>query len=200
MNLCNETFNTFSLISAASGPVRLFTPYKRRRKAQSEHNESMTGSGNGTTTVTITTPPISTTHNSSSSNLNNNTSIINNNQQTTQQLHIQTTPIQNNINNNSSHNNNNTVTINANNGIKKKRFSVNILNVKASGAESSDDVEAENITFAPAVTPSVKEEAVAPWQTVTEAIQEIPADYAVDQSCKFFRCFERDILIKSVNF
>jgi hypothetical protein len=149
----------------------------------------MTGSGNGTTTVTITTPPISTTHNSSSSNLNNNTSIINNNQQT-QQLHIQTTPIQNNniINNNSSNNNNNnnnTVTINANNGIKKKRYSVNILNVKASGAESSDDVEAENITFAPAVTPAVKEETVAPWQTVTEAIQEIPTEY-VDQSCKFF--------------
>lgn len=152
----------------------------------------MTGSGNGTTTVTITTPPITNTHNSSSSNLNNNASIINNNQQTTQQIHIQTTPIQNNnINNNSSNNNNNnnTVTINANNGIKKKRFSLNILNVKPSGAESSDDVEAENITFAPAVTPAVKEEAVAPWQTVTEAIQEIPADYAVDQSCEFCEKF-----------
>lgn len=161
--------------------MRLFTPYKRRRKAQSEHNESISGSGNGTTTVTITTPPIGS--NNSSTNLNNNTSIINNN--TTQQLHIQTAPIQNSIN--SSNNNNNTVTINANNGIKKKRFSVNILNVKQSGADSSDDVEAENITFTPnVVTPSVKEESVAPWQTVTEAIQEIPADYVVDQSCKTF--------------
>lgn len=142
----------------------------------------MTGSGNGTTTVTITTPPISA--NNSSTNLNNNTSIINNN--TTQQLHIQTAPIQNNINNNSN-NNNNTVTINANNGIKKKRFSLNILNVKPSGADSSDDVETESITFAPSVvTPSVKEESVAPWQTVTEAIQEIPADYVVDQSCELF--------------
>ena len=89
--------------------------------------------------------------------------------------------MQNNITNN----NNNTVTINANNGVKKKRFSVNILNVKTSGAESSDDVEADHITFAPSVTPSVKEESVAPWQTVTEAIQEIPGDYAVDQSCTF---------------
>jgi hypothetical protein len=54
--------------------------------------------------------------------------------------------------------------------------------MKSSGAESSDDVEAENITFTPTVTsaPSVKEE--TPWQTVTEAIQEIPADY-VDQTC-----------------
>jgi hypothetical protein len=149
----------------------------------------MTSSGNGTTTVTITTPPISTTHNSSS-NLNNNTNIINSS--TTQQLHIQTTPIQNSIinnnnaNTNNNNNNNNTVTINANNGIKKKRFSVNILNVKPSGGgESSDDVEAENqITFAPSVTPAVKEESVAPWQAVTEAIQEIPADYAVDQNCE----------------
>lgn len=77
------------------------------------------------------------------------------------------------------------MTINANNGIKKKRFSLNILNVKASGTESSDDVESENITFAPTtVTPAVKEETVAPWQTVNEAIQEIPADYVVDQSCE----------------
>lgn len=158
---------------AASGPVRLFTPYKRRRKAQTD--ESMTSSGNGTT-VTITTPPIS--NNSSSTNLNNNTSIINNN---TQQLHIHTQPIQNNISNN----NNNTVTINANNGIKKKRFSVNILNVKPSSADSSDDVDAENITFAPSITPAVKEESVAPWQTVSEAIQEISAEYVVDQSCKY---------------
>ena len=62
------------------------------------------------------------------------------------------------------------------------------MNVKPSsgggGAESSDDVEAENITFAPSVTPNVKEESVAPWQTVQEAIQEIPADYVVDQSCE----------------
>lgn len=154
----------------------------------------MTGSGNGTTTVTITTPPIST--NNSSTNLNNNTSIINNN--TTQQLHIQTAPIQNNINNNSSNNNNNnTVTINANNGIKKKRFSLNILNVKPSGADSSDDVEAESITFAPSVvTPSVKEESVAPWQTVTEAIQEIPADYIVDQSCELVSIAIKKIINK----
>lgn len=62
---------------------------------------------------------------------------------------------------------------------------MNILNVKSSGAESSDEVETENITFAPSVTPSVKEESSAPWQTVNEAIQEIPADYVVDQSCKF---------------
>lgn len=140
----------------------------------------MSGSGNGTTTVTITTPPISS-HNSST-NLNNNCTVspINVN---TQQLHIQTTPLQNSICNNNN-NNNNTVTINANNGIKKKRFSVNILNVKASGNESSDDVETENITFTPSVTPAVKEESIAPWQTVNEAIQEIPADYVVDQSCK----------------
>ena len=131
----------------------------------------------------ITTPPIATSHNSGSSHLNNNTSIINNNQQTTQQqIHIQTTPITNNLSN--INNNNNTVTIN-NNGIKKKRYSVNIVNVKPSGAESSEDIESENMTFARAVTPAVKEEAVQPWQTVTEAIQEMPADYAVDQSCKF---------------
>lgn len=144
----------------------------------------MSSSGNGTTTVTITTPPIST--NNSNTNFSNNTNIItNNNNNNTQQLHIQTTPIQNNIScNNNNNNNNNTVTINANNGIKKKRFSVNILNVKSSGAESSDEVEAENISFAPSVTPSVKEETSAPWQTVNEAIQEIPADYVVDQSCK----------------
>lgn len=56
--------------------------------------------------------------------------------------------------------------------------------MKSSGADSSDDVEAENIAFAPSVAPAVKEESVAPWQTVTEAIQEIPAEYVVDQSCK----------------
>lgn len=134
-------------------------------------------SGNGTTTVTITTPPVSTSN--TSTNLNNNTNIITSNA-TTQHLHIQTTPIQNSI----TTNNNNTVTINANNGIKKKRYSLNIVNVKPSGADSSDDVESDNITFAPAITPSVKEESVAPWQTVTEAIQEIPADFVVDQSCK----------------
>jgi hypothetical protein len=165
-------------VLAASGPVRLFTPYKRRRKAQSDNNDSMNSSGNGTTTVTITTPPIST--NASSFNLKESTTIINNN--TTQQLHIQTTPIQNSINNN------NTVTINANNGIKKKRFSINLLNVKHSGADSSDDIETENITFAPAQsTPAVKEETHQPWSnvTVSEAIQEIPTEYVVDQSCKF---------------
>lgn len=113
------------------------------------------------------------------------------------QLHIQTVPIQNNISSNN--NNNNTVTINANNGIKKKRFSVNILNVKTSGAESSDDVEAENITFAPHVTPSVKEESVAPWQTVTEAIQEIPSDYIVDQSCKFPQSFIKILYQVNIN-
>lgn len=136
----------------------------------------MNSSGNGTTTVTITTPPIS---NNNSFNLKENTTIINNN--TTQQLHIQTTPIQNSINNN------NTVTINANNGIKKKRFSINVLNVKQSGADSSDDIETENITFAPTIsTPAVKEESIAPWSNVavSEAIQEIPADYVVDQSCE----------------
>lgn len=159
--------------------MRLFTPYKRRRKAQTE-NESMTPSGNGTT-VTITTPPLNSSNNSSH-NLNN-TNIINT---TTQHLHIQTTPIQNSLNTNNNNNNNNTVTINANNGIKKKRFSLNIVNVKPSGAESSDDVESDNISFAPSITPAVKEESVAPWQTVTEAIQEIPlqAEYIVDQSCK----------------
>jgi hypothetical protein len=141
----------------------------------------MNSSGNGTTTVTITTPPINTNNNSF--NLKENTTIINNN--TTQQLHIQTTPIQNSINNN------NTVTINANNGIKKKRYSINLVNVKQSGADSSDEIETENITFAPAVsTPAVKEESVAPWSNVavSEAIQEIPAEYqVVDQSCKIKR-------------
>lgn len=134
-------------------------------------------------TVTITTTPVVTTNNSSNNNTSSstiNTSIITTPHNTTpQQLHIQTTPIQ------SSNNNNNTVTINANNGIKKKRFSVNIVNVKPSGAESSNDVEThENaITFTPSVTSnsSVKEETVTPWQTVTEAIQEIPVDY-VDQT------------------
>lgn len=128
-----------------------------------------------TSNVTISSPVV--TPNNASSTINNNTNIINNNT-TTQQLHIQTTPIQNN-------NNNNTVTFNANNGIKKKRFNLNIINVKPS--ESSDDIESENITFTPAVTaqPAVKEEeeAVTPWQTVTEAIQEIPSDY-VDQTRK----------------
>lgn len=82
------------------------------------------------------------------------------------------------------------MTINANNGIKKKRFSVNILNLKSSGADSSDEVETENISFAPSsVTPSVKEETSAPWQTVNEAIQEIPAEYVVDQSCKLIILF-----------
>ncbi|KAG5677398.1 hypothetical protein PVAND_007161 [Polypedilum vanderplanki] len=168
--------------ATASGPVRLFTPYKRRRKAQQDLQDNNT-SGNGQTitataaanTVTITTPVVTT--NNACSTINNNTSIINKYENTTtQQLHIQTTPIQNN--------NNNTVTINANNGIKKKRFSLNIVNVKPSGAESSDDIESENITFTPAVTAhtqAVKEETVTPWQTVTEAIQEIPADY-VDQT------------------
>jgi len=128
-----------------------------------------------TSNVTISSPVV--TPNNASSTINNNTNIINNNT-TTQQLHIQATPIQNN-------NNNNTVTFNANNGIKKKRFNLNIINVKPS--ESSDDIESENITFTPAVTaqPAVKEEeeAVTPWQTVTEAIQEIPSDY-VDQTRK----------------
>lgn len=80
---------------------------------------------------------------------------------------------------------------------------MNILNVKPSGAESSDDVEAENITFAPSVTPAVKEESVAPWQTVTEAIQqEIPAEYAVDQSCKFqcLHCINDSEISNSFNF
>lgn len=132
--------------------------------------------------MTISTPVVTT--NNASSTINNNTNIINNNT-TTQQLHIQATPIQNN--------NNNTVTFNANNGIKKKRFNLNIINVKPS--ESSDDIESENITFTPTVTaqPAVKEEeeAVTPWQTVTEAIQEIPSDY-VDQT--------RETFISSLNY
>lgn len=176
--------------TAASGPVRLFTPYKRRRKIKPDGTDSNTSMDNGQSTtvatqqntVTITATPVVSTHNSISNNTNStiNTSIITTPHNTTpQQLHIQTTPIQ------STNNNNNTVTINANNGIKKKRFSVNIVNVKQSGAESSNDVEThENaITFTPAVTPAsaVKEEAVTPWQAVTEAIQEIPADY-VDQT------------------
>ncbi|CAG9800485.1 unnamed protein product [Chironomus riparius] len=164
--------------ATASGPVRLFTPYKRRRKAQQDQQENPNSSGNGqhsvsAANVTISSPVVTT--NNASSTINNNNNIINNNT-TTQQLHIQTTPIQNN-------NNNNTVTFNANNGIKKKRFNLNIINVKPS--ESSDDIESENITFTPTVTaqPAVKEEeeAVTPWQTVTEAIQEIPSDY-VDQT------------------
>lgn len=55
------------------------------------------------------------------------------------------------------------------------------------GGESSDVESHENITFTPTAAPSsssVKEEALTPWQTVTEAIQEIPADY-VDQTRKF---------------
>lgn len=137
----------------------------------------MTSNGNGTTTVTITTPPVSS-NNSSTPEPFRHTGTI---QTTAQHLHIQTTPIQNSI----TQNNNNTVTINANNGIKKKRFSLNIVNVKPSGAESSDDLETETIQFTPTITPAVKEETIAPWQTVTEAIQEIPAEYVVDQSCKF---------------
>lgn len=159
-------------------------------------------SGNGPTSVTISTTPtsasniISTSNTNNHNNINNNnTNIINNNtpvqQQQTQQLHIQTASIPNNnssnSNTNSTNNNNNTVTINAN-GIKRKRFSLNIVNLKSTtGADSSDDVEPENITFTPTVQQAtslpVKEESVAPWQTITEAIQEIPADY-VDQSCK----------------
>lgn len=175
--------------------MRLFTPYKRRRKikpdGQDSSNTSMDNGQSGTiatqNTVTITATPVVTTNNNNAINSNNsstiNTSIITTPHNTTpQQLHIQTTPIQ------STNNNNNTVTINANNGIKKKRFSVNIVNVKPSGAaESSNDVEThENaITFTPTVAPTstVKEEAVTPWQAVTEAIQEIPADY-VDQTRK----------------
>lgn len=185
------SFPRFSLSIAASGPVRLFTPYKRRRKIKQEPEENNTNGSQTVTTasaaanVTITTQAVTSSTNNSSS-INNNTNIINNNNTTTQQLHIQTTPIQQQ--NNTNNNNNNTVTINANNGIKKKRFSLNTLNIvnmKPSGAESSDDVETENITFTPTVTaPAVKEETVTPWQTVTEAIQEIPADY-VDQTCKF---------------
>lgn len=132
-------------------------------------------------TVTITATPVVTSHNSITNNASStiNASIITTPHNTTpQQLHIQTTPIQ-------SSNNNNTVTINANNGIKKKRFSVNIVNVKPGGADSSNDVEThENaITFTPAVAApsSVKEESVTQWQAVTEALQEIPADY-VDQT------------------
>lgn len=131
-------------------------------------------------TVTITATPVVSSHNSINNNTSStiNTSIITTPHNTTpQQLHIQATPIQSN--------NNNTVTINANNGIKKKRFSVNIVNVKPGGADSSNDVEThENaITFTPAVAApsSVKEESVTQWQAVTEAIQEIPADY-VDQT------------------
>jgi hypothetical protein len=139
-------------------------------------------------TVTITTTPVVSSNNNSNNNNTNsstiNTSIITPHNTAPQQLHIQTTPIQSS-NSSNNNNNNNTVTINANNGIKKKRFSVNIVNVKPSSAESSDGVEShENITFTPTVATSassVKEEAVTPWQTVTEAIQEIPADY-VDQT------------------
>lgn len=173
----------------------MFTPYKRRRKIKPDGQDSNTSMDNGQSgtvatqnTVTITATPVVTTNNNNAINSNNtsstiNTSIITTPHNTTpQQLHIQTTPIQ------STNNNNNTVTINANNGIKKKRFSVNIVNVKPSGAaESSNDVEThENaITFTPTVAPTsnVKEEAVTPWQAVTEAIQEIPADY-VDQTRK----------------
>lgn len=174
--------NYFRVNPAASGPVRLFTPYKRRRKAQQDSQENANSSGNGqqqvtAANVTITTPVVTTNNNNANSTLSNNTNIISNST-STQQLHIQTTPIQNN-------NNNNTVTFNANNGIKKKRYNLNIINVKPS--ESSEDIESENITFTPAVTaqPAVKEEeeAVTPWQTVTEAIQEIPSDY-VDQTRK----------------
>lgn len=175
--------------------MRLFTPYKRRRKIKPDGTDSNTSMDNGQTgtvvatqqnTVTITATPVVTTNNSINNTNSStiNTSIITTPHNTTsQQLHIHTTPIQQSTNNN-----NNTVTINANNGIKKKRFSVNIVNVKPSGAaESSNDVEThENaITFTPAVAApsSVKEETVTPWQAVTEAIQELPADY-VDQTRK----------------
>lgn len=192
--------------------MRLFTPYKRRRKIKPDGQDSNTSMDNGQSgtvatqnTVTITASPVVSTHNSISNNNNNNTnsstintSIITSPHNTTpQQLHIQTTPIQ------SSNNNNNTVTINANNGIKKKRFSVNIVNVKPSGAESSNDVEThENaITFTPTVAPAsaVKEEAVTPWQAVTEAIQEIPADY-VDQTREFLFFNISLFILKIFNF
>lgn len=180
-----SVINKLFLFTAASGPVRLFTPYKRRRKIKSDGQDSNTSMDNGQSasvatqnTVTITATPVVTTHNNNTNSTINPSIITTPHNTTPQQLHIQTTPIQS-----SNHNNNNTVTINANNGIKKKRFSVNIVNVKPSGAESSNDVDENAITFTPAVAPpsSVKEESITPWQTVTEAIQEIPADY-VDQT------------------
>lgn len=154
----------------------------------------MNTSGNGTATVTISTPSSVTTHSTTNLNLPNNTTIINasqqqqQQQQQTQHLHIQATPIQANSINTGSlvNNNNNSVTINANNGTKKKRYSLNIVNVKTtSGNESTEDVESDNaaITFTSNVsTPAVKEESsVAPW-TVTETIQDIQTEYVVDQS------------------
>lgn len=192
--------------TAASGPVRLFTPYKRRRKAQSsdgqQNNDSMNSStGNVTATVTITSPSVTThtTHNTANLTLPNNTTIINTSQQPTQHLHIQATPMQNSINAgtilNNNNNNNNTVTINANNGTKKKRYSLNIVNVKSSN-ESNEDAESDTNAAAGAITfttsnvstPAVKEESnVAPW-AVTESIQDIQNEYIVDQSREFQFC------------
>lgn len=197
------------LFAAASGPVRLFTPYKRRRKAQSyegsqaNNNDSMSsggggGGGNVSATVTITSPSIVTPQTTNTTNLTlpNNTTIINTSQQQQQLLHIQTTPMQNSMNASGgtivNNNNNNTVTINANNGTKKKRYSLNIVNVKSAN-DSNEDGESDTnatqgaITFTTSnvSTPAVKEEtSVAPW-AVTETIQDIQADYVVDQSREF---------------
>lgn len=195
----------YHLQIAASGPVRLFTPYKRRRKAQSsegqQNNDSMnSSSGNVTATVTITSPSVTThtTHNTANLTLPNSTTIINTSQQPTQHLHIQATPIgQNSINAgtiiNNNNNNNNTVTINANNGAKKKRYSLNLVSVKSANdsnedAESDTNAAANAITFTTSnvSTPAVKEESnVAPSWAVTESIQDIQNEYIVDQSRKF---------------
>lgn len=81
------------------------------------------------------------------------------------------------------------MTINANNGTKKKRFSLNIVNVKSAN-DSNEDGESDTnaasgaITFTTSnvSTPAVKEEtSAAPW-AVTETIQDIQTEYVVDQS------------------
>lgn len=94
-----------------------------------------------------------------------------------------------NNNSNSTASPNNTITVTNNNGIKKKRLNVNIINVKSSN-ESSDEVEPENIQFAP----NVKEE----WQSITESI-ELPAEY-VDQTCKEFQLNHWNMKINVVSF
>lgn len=171
--------------SAASGPIRLFTPYKRRRKIQSEHQQAPQQQIQAQQPQVQQSPvqqqvqqlqeQTTTTINVIAANSNSittnsiNTNSINNNSTTAQNNNITVTQ----VNNNNSITANNNATTNHSPSAKKKRVNASILNQFIKQCDSSD-IETD-ISF------NVKEET---WQNITEGV-ELSNEY-VDQQCKFF--------------
>lgn len=179
--------------------MRLFTPYKRRRKIQPDqqghqqptqqqvtvhhtpqqqiqHHTTAQAQiqqhpqEQQTTTINVIAANPVTTNNLSN---NNNSSTANNNNITVATV-----------------NNNNTITANNNTtnhnqtAKRKKLAGVNILNQIIKCNESTEEIETDNIAF------NVKEEA---WQNLTEGV-DLSNEY-VDQQCECLKFYRQFIII-----